>query len=84
MTCAPSEDSEQPGIANFARIICLGQTGARIYLLSRTIQTRTVSKFGAFYYMFIVNVGLYKETEFDPTKIHQKLKQKTCILVGKH
>ena len=40
------------------------------------IQTRTVSNFGAFYYMFIVNVGLYKEPEFAPTKIHQKLKQK--------
>ena len=39
------------------------------------IQTRTVSNFGAFYYMFIVNVGLYKELEFAPTKIHQKLKQ---------
>ena len=40
------------------------------------IQTRTVSNFGAFYYIFIVNVGLYKEPEFAPTKIHQKLKQK--------
>ena len=40
------------------------------------IQTRTVSNFGAFYYMFMVNVGLYKEPEFAPTKIHQKLKQK--------
>ena len=40
------------------------------------IQTRTVSNFGAFYDMFIVNVGLYKEPEFAPTKIHQKLKQK--------
>ena len=48
------------------------------------IKTRTVSNFGAIYYMFIVNVGLYKEPEFDPTKIHQKLKQKTCILFGKH
>ena len=35
-----------------------------------------MSNFGAFYYMFIVNVGLYKEPEFAPTKIHQKLKQK--------
>ena len=26
--------------------------------------------------MFIVNVGLYKEPEFAPTKIHQKLKKK--------
>ena len=26
--------------------------------------------------MFIVNVGLYKEPEFAPTKIHQKLNQK--------
>ena len=26
--------------------------------------------------MFILNVGLYKEPEFAPTKIHQKLKQK--------
>ena len=40
------------------------------------IQTRTVSNFGAFYYMCIVNVGLYKEPEFARTKIHQKLKQK--------
>ena len=40
------------------------------------IQTRIVSNFGAFYYMFIVNVGLYKEPEFARTKIHQKLKQK--------
>ena len=42
----------------------------------KAIQTRTVSNFGAFYYMFIVNVGLYKEPEFAQTKIHQKLKQK--------
>ena len=35
-----------------------------------------MNNFGAFYYMFIVNVGLYKEPEFAPTKIHQKLKQK--------
>ena len=35
-----------------------------------------MSNFGAFYYMFIVNVGLYIEPEFAPTKIHQKLKQK--------
>ena len=35
-----------------------------------------MSNFGAFYYMFIVNIGLYKEPEFAPTKIHQKLKQK--------
>ena len=35
-----------------------------------------MSNFGASYYMFIVNVGLYKEPEFAPTKIHQKLKQK--------
>ena len=34
-----------------------------------------MSNFGAFYYMFIVNVGLYKEPEFAPTKIHQKLKK---------
>ena len=40
------------------------------------IQTRTVSNFGAFYYMFIVNVGLYREPEFARTKIHQKFKQK--------
>ena len=46
----------------------------RIYVLE-AIQTRTVSNFGAFYYMFIVNVGLYKEPEFAPTKTHQKLKQ---------
>ena len=43
------------------------------------IQTRTVGHFGAFYYMLIVNVGLYKEPEFAPTKIHQKLKQKHAI-----
>ena len=35
-----------------------------------------MSNFDAFYYMFIVNVVLYKEPEFAPTKIHQKLKQK--------
>ena len=35
-----------------------------------------MSNFGAFYYMFIVNVVLYKEPDFAPTKIHQKLKQK--------
>ena len=29
--------------------------------------------------MFIVNVGLYKELEFAPIKIHQKLKQKHAI-----
>ena len=45
----------------------------RNYVLE-AIQTRTVSNFGAFYYMFILNVGLYKEPEFAPTKIHQKLK----------
>ena len=45
--------------------------------VSEAIQTRTVSNFGAFfYYMFIVNVGLYKEPEFARTKINQKLKQK--------
>ena len=27
-----------------------------------------MSNFGAFYYMFIVNVGVYKEPEFVPTK----------------
>ena len=47
----------------------------RNYVLE-AIQTRTVSNFGAFYYIFIVNVGLYKEPEFARTKIHQKLKQK--------
>ena len=47
----------------------------RKYVLE-AIQTRTVRNFGAFYYMFIVNVGLYKEPEFAPTKMHQKLKQK--------
>ena len=46
----------------------------RNYVLE-AIQTHTVSNFGAFY-MFIVNVGLYKEPEFAPTKIYQKLKQK--------
>ena len=35
-----------------------------------------MSNFGAFYYMFIGNVGLYKEPEFARTKIHQKVKQK--------
>ena len=53
----------------------------RNYVLE-AIQTRTVSNFGAFYYMLIVNVGLYKEPEFAPTKIHQKTK--TYILFGKH
>ena len=47
----------------------------RNYVLE-AILTRTVSNFGAFYYMFIVNVVLHKEPEFAPTKIHQKLKQK--------
>ena len=47
----------------------------RNYVLE-AIQTRTVSNFDAFYYMFIVDVGLYKEPEFARTKIHQKLKQK--------
>ena len=47
----------------------------RNYVLD-AIQARTVSNFSAFYYMFIVNVGLYKEPEFARTKIHQKLKQK--------
>ena len=46
----------------------------RNYVLE-AIRTRTVSNFGAFYYMFIVNVGLYKEPEFARTKLHQKLKQ---------
>ena len=40
------------------------------------IQTRTVSNFGAFHYIFIVNVVLYKEPEFARIKIHQKLQQK--------
>ena len=35
-----------------------------------------MSNFDAFFYMFIVNVGFYKEPEFAPTKIQQKLKQK--------
>ena len=47
----------------------------RTYVLE-AIQTRTMSNFDAFYYMFILNVGLYKEPDFAPTKIHQKLKQK--------
>ena len=47
----------------------------RNYVLE-AMQTRTVSNFGAFYYMFIVNKGLYKEPEFVQTEIHQKLKQK--------
>ena len=42
----------------------------RNYILE-AIQTRTVNNFGAFYY-----IGLYKEPEFAPTKIHQKSKQK--------
>ena len=54
----------------------------RNYVLE-AIQTRTVSNFGAFYYMFIVNVGLYKEPEFAPTKIHQKLKQKHAFYLEK-
>ena len=48
---------------------------SRNYVLE-AIQTRTMNNFGACYYMCIVNVGLYKEPEFAPTKIHQKLKQK--------
>ena len=43
----------------------------RNYVLE-AIQTRTVSNFGVFYYMFIVNIGLYKEPEFARTKIHHK------------
>ena len=39
-------------------------------LINYVLETRTVSNFRAFYYMFIVNVGLYKEPEFAPTKIH--------------
>ena len=39
----------------------------RNYVLE-AIQTRTVSNFGTFYYMFIVNVGLYKEPEFARTE----------------
>ena len=44
----------------------------RNYVLE-AIQTRTVSNFGAFYYIFIVNAGLYKEPEFAPTKIIRNL-----------
>ena len=29
--------------------------------------------------MFIVNLGLYKEPDFSPAKIHQKLKQKHAL-----
>ena len=47
------------------------------------IQTRTVSNFGAFFYIFIVNVGLYKEPEFARTKFHQKLKQKHAFYLEK-
>ena len=54
----------------------------RNYVLE-AIQTRTVSNFGAFNYMFIVNVGLYKEPEFAPTKSHQKLKQKHAFYLEK-
>ena len=50
----------------------------RNYVLE-AIQTCTVSNFAAFYYMFTVNVGLYKEPEFALTKIHQKLKQKHAL-----
>ena len=39
----------------------------RNYVLE-AIQTRTVSNFGAFYYMFIVNVGLYEEPELPELK----------------
>ena len=35
-----------------------------------------MGNFGAFCYMFMVTIGLYKEPEFARTKIHQKLKQK--------
>ena len=55
----------------------------RNYVLE-AIQTRTVSNFGAFYYMFIVNVGLYKEPEFVPTKILSEIKTKSRILFEKH
>ena len=56
----------------------------RNYVLE-AIQTRTLSNFGAFYYMFIANVGLYKEPAFGRTKIHQKLNnKKTCIIFEKH
>ena len=47
----------------------------RNYVLE-AVQSPTVSNFCAFYYMFIVNVGLYKEPEFVRTKIHQKFKHK--------
>ena len=43
------------------------------------IQTCTGSSFGAFYYMFIVKVELFKEPEFARSKIHQKLKQKHAL-----
>ena len=52
----------------------------RNYVLE-AIQTRTLSNFGGFYYMFIVNAGLYKESEFVQTKIHQKLKQKLSFFL---
>ena len=43
------------------------------------IQTHTVSNFGTFHYMFMVNVGLYKEREFALLKHHQKFKKKRAL-----
>ena len=40
------------------------------------IQISIVCNFDSFYYMFLVNVGLYKECEFARSKHHQKLKKK--------
>ena len=34
-------------------------------------------------YMFIVNVGLYKEQEFVRSKHHQTFKKKSCTRLGK-
>ena len=51
------------------------------HFLEKVIQTCTVSNFGAFYCMFIVNVGLYNESEFARTKFHQKLKQKHAFFL---
>ena len=50
----------------------------RNYVLE-AIQASTVFNFGAFYYMFIVNVGLYKECEFVRYKHHQKFNKNYAL-----
>ena len=50
----------------------------RNYVLE-AIQTSTVCNFVAFCYLFIVNVGLYKECEFARSKHHQKFKKNHAL-----